>query len=83
MSGETPDWRAAAKVIELAGMDRQGHVNPNLDPFGTRLTDPDAIIEAEARRRRPDPLQDAIDGGPVTQAEREAVLQDVSARLMD
>ena len=70
-----PDWRAAVRVVELTGLDRQGHGVPNLGPYSIGHTDPDAVVEAEARSRRRDPLQDILHGGPVTEAERRAVLR--------
>ncbi len=78
MTGEAPDWKAAAKVVELAGLDRQGAGVPNLGPSSIGPTDAEAVIEAEAKRRRRDPLQDIIDGGRVTEAERRAVLRELS-----
>lgn len=41
VTGETPDWRAAAKVIELTGLDRQGYGIPNLGPYSIGSTNPD------------------------------------------
>jgi len=78
ITGEAPDWKAAAKVVELAGLDRQGAGVPNLGPYSIGPTDPEAVIEAEARRRRPDPYQDIVAGGRVTEAERRAVLRELT-----
>ncbi|MDP9359536.1 MAG: hypothetical protein M3Q71_14530 [Chloroflexota bacterium] len=78
ITGEAPDWKAAAKVVELAGLDRQGAGVPNLGPSSIGPTDPEAVIEAEAKRRRRDPLQDIIDGGRVTETERRAVLRELN-----
>ena len=36
------------------------------------------MIEAEAKRRRRDPLADMLDGGRVTEMERRAVLQELA-----
>ena len=83
ISGVEPDWRAAAKVIELAGLDRQWHGKSNLGPVSFGLTDPEAIIDAEARRRRPDPLREMLDGGAVADAERRSVLRELSTKLLD
>ncbi|MDP9471969.1 MAG: hypothetical protein M3Q71_15110 [Chloroflexota bacterium] len=70
--------KGAAKVVELAGLDRQGAGVPNLGPSSIGPTDPEAVIEAEAKRRRRDPLQDIIDGGRVTETERRAVLRELN-----
>ncbi len=51
---------------------------PNLGPYGIGPTDPEAVVNAEAKRRRPDPLQDIIDGGRVTETERRAVLRELT-----
>jgi hypothetical protein len=78
ITGEASDWKAAAKVVKLAGLDRQGFGVPNLGPSSIGPTDPEAVIEAEARRRRPDPYQDLIAGGRVTETERRAVLRELT-----
>ena len=81
LSGVEPDWRAAAKVIELAGLDRQRDGKLNLGPVSFGPTDPEAIVDAEVRRRRPDPLREMLDGGAVTDAERRSVLRELSTKL--
>ncbi len=78
ITGEASDWKAAAKIVELAGLDRQGVGVPNLGASSIGPTDPEAVIEAEARRRRPDPYQDIVAGGRVTETERRAVLRDLA-----
>ncbi len=79
ITGEAPDWKAAAKIVELAGLDRQGAGVPNLGPYSIGPTDPEAVIDAEARKRRPrDPLEDILDGGRVTETERRAVLRELT-----
>ena len=40
---EGKDWRAAARVVELAGLDRQGHGVPNLGAYSIGPTDPAAF----------------------------------------
>ena len=66
VGGEKPDWRAAAKVVELAGLDRQGHGVPNLGPYAIGPTDPGAFgvgpRHPSGRRRHPDPLLDLVEG---------------------
>ncbi len=83
LSGVEPDWRAAAKVIELAGLDRQWDGKSNLGPVSFGPTDPEAIVDAEVRRRRPDALRELLDGGAVTDAERRSVLRELSTKVQD
>ncbi|MDP9359623.1 MAG: hypothetical protein M3R02_30910 [Chloroflexota bacterium] len=77
ITGPGPDWKAAAKVVELAGLDRQGAGVPNLGPYSIGPTDPEAVLDAEAKKRRYDPIQDMLDGGRVTETERRAVLREL------
>ncbi len=51
---------------------------PNLGPSSIGPTDLEAVVEAEAKRRRYDPLQDSIDGGRVTETERRVVLRELT-----
>ncbi len=81
LSREEADWRAAVRVIELAGLDRQGEGLPNLGPYAIGPTDPQAVIDAEVRRRRRDPLLDLVGGGPITDSERRSVLRELAAKL--
>jgi hypothetical protein len=66
----------ALAILRLAGLDRA----KGPERFDTLLigpTDPDAIIDAEVRRRRPDRgtyVDDLLNGGTITDAEREEVL---------
>jgi len=78
ITGEAPEWKAAAKIVELAGLDRQGGGVPNLGPSSIGPTDPEAVVDAEAKKRRRDPLADFIDGGPVTETERRVVLRELN-----
>ena len=80
LSQEEADWRTAVKVIELAGLDRHGQDGPNLGQNAIGPTDPEAVIEAEVRRRRRDPIQELLDGGPVTEAERREILRALAAK---
>jgi hypothetical protein len=80
VTGETPDWKAAVRVIVLAGLDRQGNASPNLGPYSIGPTDPEAFVVAEAKRRRVDPLDELLNGGAVTEAERRTVLGDWKRR---
>jgi hypothetical protein len=70
-------------VIQLAGLDRQGKGIPNLGPYVIGPTDPLAVLDEEVRRRRRagDSLADLLDGGPITDRERLAVLQDTDNLL--
>ena len=70
VTGESPDWKAAAEVVKLAGLDRQGNASPNLGPYSIGPTDPAAFVVAEAKRRRVDPLDELLGGGRVTEGRR-------------
>jgi hypothetical protein len=69
----------ALSILRLGGIDRT-KAPQKLDKYLVGPTDPEAIIEAEVRRRRPDTdsmLRDLVGGhGAVTDAERRAVLAD-------
>jgi hypothetical protein len=65
-------WRVALEIIKL-GRPRAGEVGP---------TDPLEIIDAEARRRRRDSLEDLM-SPPASEAERAAVLEDLLARVRE
>ena len=52
VTGESPDWKAAAEVVKLTGLDRHGNASPNLGPYSIGPTDPEAFVAAEAKRRR-------------------------------
>ncbi len=71
--------RVALDLLRLAGLDR-GKAPERLDTLLIGPTDPDAIIEAEVRRRRPDRaayLDDLLKGdGAITEDERDEVLAD-------
>jgi hypothetical protein len=47
------------------------------------LSDPKAIVDAHARSRRADPLQELVHGEPVTESERQSVLADFSKQLSE
>ncbi len=82
LTADPPDWRAASKVIQLAGLDRDHNAKPTLGPASIGPTDVDDVLDDHVRRRRGNPLQDIIDG-PVTESERQAVLQEMNAKLGD
>ncbi len=68
--------RVALAILRVAGLDH-AKAPAQLDTFLNGPTDPDAIIDAEVRRRRPDRaayLDDLLNGGVITDAEREEVL---------
>ncbi len=69
----------ALSILRLGGVDRT-KASQKLDTFLVGPTDPEAIIDAEVRRRRPDNavyFRDIADGhGAITDAERRAVLAD-------
>ena len=62
--------RVALDIVKLAGLDR-ARAPQKLDTFLVGPTDPSALVDAEVWRRRPD--RPAYHG-PVTDAERAAVL---------
>ena len=82
---EGRDWRAAVQVIQLAGLHRQEKGSPNLGPYLIGPTDPVAVVDdaVRLRRRANDPLADLLDGGPITDRERLAVLQDIDDQSTD
>ncbi len=67
----------ALSILRLGGIDRT-KAPQKLDTFLVGPTDPDAIIDAEVRRRRPDRaayLNDLLNGdGAITELERAEVL---------
>jgi hypothetical protein len=69
----------ALSILRLGGIDRT-KAPQKLDTFLVGPTDPEAVIDAEVRRRRPDNavyFRDIADGhGAITEAERRAVLAD-------
>jgi hypothetical protein len=69
----------ALSILRLGGVDRIKALQ-KLDTFLVGPTDPEAIIDAEVRRRRPDNavyFRDIADGhGAITDAERRAVVAD-------
>ncbi len=70
--------RVAVDILRMAGLDR-AKVPERLDTLLIGPTDPDAIVDAEVRRRRPDRaayLDDILSGGAITDAERQEVLAD-------
>lgn len=73
--------RVAVEILRLAGLDRSGPKTSSLETYGVGFTDADAIVDAVARSRRSDPLNELISGEPVTERERESVLDDLSRRL--
>jgi hypothetical protein len=71
--------RVAVDILRLAGLDR-ARADDKLDTFLVGPTDPEAILDAEVRRRRPDRaayLDDLLNGdGAITDGDREEVLAD-------
>ena len=78
-----PDPRVALRIVQLAGLDRHGRGAPNLGPASIGPTDPEAVLEAEAVRRRgeDDFLQMMMAGGPMTEEERRALLAELEGEL--
>jgi len=68
--------RVALSILRLGGIDRT-KAPQKLDTFLVGPTDPEVIIDAEVRRRRPDRaayLDDILNGGAITEDERAEVL---------
>jgi hypothetical protein len=68
--------RVAVDILRLAGLDR-ARASQKLDTLLVGPTEPDAIIDAEVRRRRPDRaayVDDLLGGGTITDLERAEVL---------
>lgn len=64
-------WKAGLSLLKLAGMD-----DAHLDNTGP--TNPESIIDAKVRARRPSSVDELIadlDGGPVTDRERREALE--------
>lgn len=79
LDGGNDRVRVAVDLLRLGGLDR-AKASQKLDTFLVGPTDPEAVIDAEVRRRRPDNavyFRDIADGhGAITDAERRAVLAD-------
>jgi hypothetical protein len=79
LDGGNDRVRVAVDLLRLGGLDRT-KAPQKLDTFLVGPTDPEAVIDAEVRRRRPDNavyFRDIADGhGAITEAERRAVLAD-------
>jgi hypothetical protein len=79
LNGGVDRVAVALSILRLGGVDRT-KASQKLDTFLVGPTDPEAVIDAEVRRRRPDTdsmLRDIADGhGAITDAERRAVLAD-------
>ncbi len=79
LDGGTDRAGVALSILRLGGVDRT-KAPQKLDTFLVGPTDPEAVIDAEVRRRRPDNavyFRDIADGhGAITDAERRAVLAD-------
>lgn len=76
LDGGTDRAGVALSILRLGGVDRT-KAPQKLDTFLVGPTDPDAIIDAEVRRRRPDRaiyLDDLLNGGEITEDERDEVV---------
>ena len=82
---EGRDWRAAAEVIKLAGLDLQGQGVPNLGPYSIGPADPEAVLDGEIRRRRAarDPIAAMLGEFLVSDSERLAVLRELADRVKE
>jgi hypothetical protein len=83
LEGGTDRAGVAMSILRLGGVDRT-KAPQKLDTFLVGPTDPEAVIDAEVRRRRPDNavyFRDIADGyGAITDAERRVVLADWGLR---
>ncbi len=75
VTGESPDWRAGARIVELSGLTRQDRGRSTDHPAHIGPTDPQEIIDAEVRRRRLGALVEAIEDA-ITEEDRQAVRND-------
>jgi hypothetical protein len=75
--------RTAVEILRLAGLDASSQNRSWLEREGVGMTDAQAIIDARARSRRPDPLNELLYGEPVTDAERESAMAELSGLLED
>lgn len=76
-------WKIALALLGVTGLDSStGKTKQSLGSVGIGSTDPEAIIDAHARARRPDPLDEFLHGEPVTAAERASAEADL-AQLVD
>lgn len=75
VTGPSPNWRAAARIVELSGVSQQGRGGTGQRPVHVGLMDPKEIVDDEVRRRRLKALASEIEG-PITEEERREVLND-------
>ena len=78
---EKRDWRAAVAVVELAGLDRPDTGKTNLGPSSVGPTDALAVVDALVLSRRRDPLMEMVTDTHVTDAERKAILAELTSKL--
>jgi hypothetical protein len=77
--------RAAVSVLQLAGLDRSGPKKSGLDEYMVGSTDAQTLIDAKARARREhrDPLDALLDDRPVSELERQAVLDEIEREVQE
>jgi hypothetical protein len=80
LRGGKQRWRAAVEILRLSGLDRSGSKSSSLETYLVGPTEPQPIIDAAARARRPDPLREILDD-PVSERERLAVLRELEQHL--
>jgi len=83
VTADPPDWRAASKVIELTGLHRPFQGVSVLAPQFIGPITLEAVLDAEVLQRRVDPLQALLGDGPVTEGERQKVLEELSSQIED
>lgn len=81
LRGGQQRWRAAIEILRLTGLDRSGAKKTPLESYLVGSTSTDAIIDGHVRARRPDPMREIIDGGPITEDERIAVRTQLDQEL--
>jgi hypothetical protein len=72
--------KAALDILRICNL---GEKNPILERYLVGPTTPEDFIDARVRGRRPDPLREMVDGEPIREEERAAVLADLDAQLAD
>jgi hypothetical protein len=82
LAGGANAWRAGLELLKLAGLDRSKG-RSDLGGYLVGHHAAEAIIDARACARRPDPLSELLNGEPVSNAERLAALAEIEAAATD
>jgi hypothetical protein len=73
--------RTALEILRLAGLEASAFKGRSLGADGIGETDSEAIVDRFALARRIDPFDVVPAGGPVTDLERQSVLDELNAEL--